>query len=264
MALLFVHFCNLTQAQVGDCSIKNLAFQPGESVTYKVSYNWGFLWLNAGEATFSVSAGTFANKPCYDLKCTGSTYQDYDMFYKARERYECYIDTESLRPFRYIRDTEEGGYKVYNDNFFNFEKNKVFTIKSGTGIGEKNGYDTTDISRCTHDILSLLYYSRCIDVSKLKVNDTVPISIFLDSKTYSLQYRYLGKEKIKTEFGKVNCIKFSPMLVVGNIFSEGHQMLVWITDDVNKIPVLIETPIVVGSVKAVLKDYSGLRGVIGK
>jgi methylaspartate ammonia-lyase len=36
-------------------------------------------------------------------------------------------------------------------------------------------------------------------------------------------------------------------------------MTVYVSNDKNRIPLLIESPVSVGSIKAVLKDYSGLR-----
>ena len=231
-------------------------------VSYKVSYNWKFIWIDAGEVTFTVSKSTFGEKSCLDIKAVGNTNPDYDLVFKARDRYESFVDSASLKPFRYMRETDDGGYKVYNDNFFNFDANKVYTYKDGTHVADEGLRDTTDIKSDTFDILSMIYYFRCIDYSKYKAKDTIPISIFLDSKVYNLNVHYLGKETIKSDLGKFNCIKFSPALVSGTIFSEDNQLLVWVTDDENKIPVLIETPIVVGTVKATLQEYSGLRNPV--
>ena len=42
------------------------------------------------------------------------------------------------------------------------------------------------------------------------------------------------------------------MLVKGTIFKGGEDLLVWVTDDNKRVPVLVEAKILVGSVKAIL------------
>ena len=41
---------------------KNKAFQEGESLTYVISYNWGFIWIEVGEVNFKITAKTIHNK----------------------------------------------------------------------------------------------------------------------------------------------------------------------------------------------------------
>jgi len=70
----------------------------------------------------------------------------------------------------------------------------------------------------------------------------------------------LGKVVLKTKDGnKYNCIKFSALLIEGTIFKGGEDLFVWVTDDENRIPVMIEAKIIVGSVKALLSGTEGLR-----
>jgi hypothetical protein len=103
----------------------------------------------------------------------------------------------------------------------------------------------------------MIYYARNIDFSKNNIGDVIPIVMYLDNKIYSLTIRYLGKETIKTETGLVACIKFNPKLIPGTMFKDGDEMTVWVSDDENKIPVLIEAPILIGQVKAKLKSATG-------
>jgi hypothetical protein len=109
-------------------------------------------------------------------------------------------------------------------------------------------------------VLTAIYYARNIDYSHCKVNDTISVSLLLDNKLYPIYVRYLGKGQYTSkELGKFNCIKFSPLLVEGTIFRGGEGMIVWATDDQNKVPLYIETPIVIGTVKVQLISCKGLR-----
>ena len=112
---------------------------------------------------------------------------------------------------------------------------------------------------CVQDVMSAVYYARNIQFDKYQVNDKIPFSMFLDNQIYNIYIKYLGKEVVKTKYGRFNAIKFKPLLVKGTMFEGGEKMTVWVTDDENHIPVRIESPIVVGSVKADMMDFANLR-----
>jgi phage gp29-like protein len=47
----------------------------------------------------------------------------------------------------------------------------------------------------------------------------------------------MGKETIKTNLGKIECIKFSPSIRPGRIFRKNSRLYLWISNDANRIPV---------------------------
>ncbi len=83
--------------------------------------------------------------------------------------------------------------------------------------------------------------------------------MFLDDEIYHLYLRYLGKETIKTRYGKFKAIKFKPLLIKGTMFKGGEKMIVWVSDDPNHLVLRVESPISVGSVKVDMMGYKNLR-----
>lgn len=239
------------------CAQKNTAFRVGERVTYKAGYKWGLINVNAGEAVFTVDTSEFEGKKSIHFVSEGRTYKGYDPFFKVRDRFETYSAVDDLRPYRYIRNTSEGGYKVYNDNIFDYEKGLTYVVRDH--VKNINRLDTMPIKDCTYDALSMIYNARSIDFDRYEPGAHIPISIFLDEDVYDLEIRYLRKEVIKWKGQKYRCVLFSPSLVSGTIFKEGDEMKVWITDDANRIPLIVESPLVVGKVRAVVKDWENLR-----
>lgn len=251
--LLLVFACLVllsVRLDAGDefCGIRNIAFKQAESITLKVFYTLAGVYIGAGEAKFLVNLEKYNNIPVYHVVGDGKTYSFYDGFFKVRDRYESYIDTSSLQPYKFIRNVYEGGYKKYQTVTFDHSGNKAV---SNDG--------TFSVPNCVQDVISSIYYARNIDFSKYKVNDKIPFSMFLDNETYNLYLRYLGKETIKTKYGKFRAIKFKPLLVKGTIFEGGEKMEVWVSDDANHLPLRIESPISVGSVKVDMMDYKNLR-----
>ena len=230
------------------CNGRNTSFVNGESLTFKVFYTLAGVYVGAGEANFNLGLEMLNNKPVYHIVGDGKTYNFYDNFFKVRDRYETYIDTATLQPYRFIRNIYEGGYKKYENVTFNQAGNTAVTSK---GVFK--------VPSCIQDVLSSIYYARNIDFNKYKEGDRIPFNMFLDNETYNLYIRYLGKEKIKTKFGTFNAIKFKPLLIKGTIFEGGEKMNVWVSDDENKIPLRIESPISVGSVKVDMMSYKNLR-----
>lgn len=230
------------------CGIRNISFQDGENITYTVFYNVIGIYVNAGTANFTTTFERMNNKPVYHVVGTGTSNSSYDWIFKVRDRYESYIDTNTLKPIKFIRNVDEGGYKIYENISFNDQTNTAVTTN---GV-----FKTPD---CIQDVISSIYYARNIDFSRYKADDKIPFNMFLDNQVYNMYIKYMGKETIKTKYGKFRAIKFKPLLIKGSMFEGGEKMTVWVTDDPNHIPIRIETPIVVGNVKIDMMQYKNLR-----
>ncbi|MGC4037681.1 MAG: DUF3108 domain-containing protein [Chitinophagaceae bacterium] len=230
------------------CGLKNTSFQDGEQITYIVFYNVAGIYVNAGTAVFNAALERMNNKPVYHVTGDGKTNPSYDFLFKVRDKYESFIDTASMEPYKFLRNVDEGGYKKY--------ENVTFNSSTNTAVTTKGVYKVPD---CIQDVISAVYYARNIDFNKYQVNDKIPFKMFLDNEVYDMYIRYLGKETVKTKYGKFKAIKFKPLLVKGTIFEGGEKMTVWVSDDGNHIPVRIESPITVGSIKVDMMSYRNLR-----
>jgi hypothetical protein len=249
-AYLFVCFFLIHPLRAGDdfCGIRNMAFVSGEEINYNLYYSVIGLYLNAGSAKFTVTQEKINETPSYHATCIGTSNARYDWIFKVRDRYETYIDTLNLQPIKFVRHIEEGTYKK--------QENIVFNQKLNTASGAEGVYK---IPNCVQDVVSSIYYLRNIDFNKYKVDERIPFNLFLDNQVYNVYIKYLGKERVKTQYGTFNAIKFKPLLLKGTIFEGGEKMTIWVTDDLNHIPVRIESAIVVGSVKADMMSFKNLR-----
>ena len=240
------------------CYLNDSAYKVGEVIEYEVYYNWGFIWLNAGWVRFQVKPAQYNNRDCYLFDSYGSSHESYDWLFKVRDQYQSYLDKETLQPLFFYRKNSEGGYNVENKYIFDWEENQIYSFTQNSD--KPYSEDTLSIPNCTFDVLSLVYYTRNIDYSKLKIGDTIPAVSIIDNEVFNLYFRYLGKERIKDRQGKYySCIKFSALLIEGTIFKGGEDMFIWVTDDANKVPVLVVAKILIGSVKAYLRSAEGLR-----
>ena len=251
MLAVFV-FCGITNAtttyarkESGRPVVRN--FAEGESLQFRVYYNMGFVWINAGNVTMDIADQNYRGRKTYHITGFGKTAKSYEWFYKVTDRYETYLDPETLLPEKFIRDVDEGGCKFKNDVTFYHSK--------GIALSDTSLYR---IPECTQDILSSIYFARTIDFSKLRAGDKVPFNVFLDNKVYHLTVRYDGKERISTRMGEFNAIRLIPQVVKGTIFKDEDKMTIWVSDDDNHVPLRVSSPILVGSIKVDLVGYNNL------
>ena len=248
LVLLLIFIAGRLSADNDFCGIRNKSFRSGEKITLVVFYNALGIYVNAGTASFVVNNEKLNNKPVYHVIGTGVTNSKYDWIFKVRDRYESFIDTASLRPVKFIRNVDEGGFKIYENITFNHNTNTALTT---------NG--VYKVPNCIQDVVSSMYYARNINFDSYKAGDKIPFTMFLDNEVYNMYLRYQGKETIKTRYGKFRAIKFKPLLVKGNLFEGGEKMTVYVSDDQNKVPLRIESPLLVGSVKVDLMTHENLR-----
>lgn len=225
------------------------AFQPGELLRYKMSYS-GF--LRAGTATLEVSEVALNGKNVFYAKGRGWTTGMIKWFFEVEDLYESYFDKQQTKPYLFKRKINEGGYKKHRITTFNHTSNQAYIQDF---LAQK---DTTVAFKNVQDIVSSFYYLRNKDVSMLKEGDDLRLDMFLDLQVYPFKLRFLGKQVIKTKFGKINTLVFRPYVQSGRVFKAEESVTVWITDDRNKIPIRMRASLAVGSLRAELESYKGL------
>lgn len=250
---------NVVIEEIDSCGRPNTTFKAGEEITFSLQYKWGLMNLKAGEATFKVED----LGDTYRFSAFGKTASGIEWFYKVRDYYETIVDKETLLPLQAKKSLTEGGYRLYEKVEFNHEDG-VATVHRGKTSDELKS-DVMPLENCMYDIMSILYTSRNIEFDDLDSGEVMPIRFFMDKKVYPIQVIYVGKEPKKRIKGNGvhNTIRFKPQLVKNSLFPDGGEMDIWLTDDNNKMPLLIESPLSVGRVRAVLKSYKGLKSPVG-
>ncbi|GAB4209267.1 MAG: DUF3108 domain-containing protein [Bacteroidia bacterium] len=230
----------------------NFAFKEGEVLSYRVHY--GF--IDAGVAIIEVKPEIeeIGGRKVYHVVGNGYSKGTFDFFFKVRDRYESYIDKDALLPWLFIRRVDEGGFKFSQNYFFNHYKKEVKTE-------DNQVYSIPDE---VHDMISAFYAARNIDFSNAKKGDVFTVMSFVDKELWPLKMKYLGKDEIKTDIGKFKCLKFCPIVQRGRIFKKEEDLLVWITDDKNHIPLRAQAKILVGSIKMDITDIKNNANPLSK
>ncbi len=238
------------------CEIPHMAFQSGESLTYKVYYNWGAVWLSGGEVYFKLTQETYKNIPVLHASGEAVSYKSFDWLFKVRDKVDTWMNQETLQSYKFSRDVYEGGYTFYRSYDWDRENNIIYSYRDNRK-GKKTTKTITNTDPCGVDLLSTFYWMRTLDLTSAKKGDKIPVKMAIEDKEYDRYVRYDGKEQYETKLGTFNCIKLKPLLQEGEIFKQGEGMTLWLTDDENRIPVRIESELAVGRITCDLKSYGG-------
>jgi len=218
--------------------IENNAFQVGEKLTFDVGY--GF--INAGTATMEVKdVIDYNNRPCYLFLSTANSNKFFSSFYRVEDQVTSIVDAVGLYSWHFDKKLSEGNYKAEKAYDFDQINHKVFYEK-----------DTIDVAPYIQDALSVLYFIRTQD---LKVGKSIFVENFTDGKKYAMEVKVHRKESIKVGAGKFDCVVVEPLLMTSGIFKHEGKLTVWLTDDRLKLPVLMKSRVLVGSISAELTSY---------
>lgn len=229
---------------------ENNAFSPGEEIIYKVKYGL----IPGGYASLRVGLEQIGYNWYYSVKAVARTSGLVGKIANVSDRYESYFEISSGLPIRAVRDIRENNYRKFNEILFRRSNNTVISLNSGEH----------KVPQGTLDILSAFYYARRYIFShKLEKNEVINLTTFFDEELYVVKIRYKETEKVRTNFGRIECLKFVPVLEKNGPFEKEKDLQVWFSDDGNFIPVKIRLSIGISTVKCDLQNYTGLKNTFG-
>ena len=221
------------------------AFLPGERLEFVVSFEF----IHAGHASMEVLAEeeNINGRDCYHIVSKARSNSTVDMFYKVRDKVETWRDIGTGYSRRYAKKLREGRHK-YDRQVDYFPEDSIAIVDKKR---KKNQLETLKVGP-VQDILSCFYETR---TRKLEVGKYIELDIEDDDKFYQLQVHVLGKEKVKVPAGEFECFIVEPRLKTSGLFRSEGTLQVWITDDENRMPVLMKSKLYFGRVFAKLVKY---------
>jgi len=228
----------LADTQNTERKVTNLSFGTGEKLEFKV--RWGP--IVAGSATMEISEIIeFKGRKCFRIISTAESNKFFSTFFKVRDRVESFMDKEGLYSLHFEKHIREGKFKA--DRYVDFDQENHIAIE------EK---DTIQVPPFVQDVLSALYYVR---TQPLEVGKSLFVDNHTDKKNYPIEVKVLRRERVEVEAGTFDCLVVEPILQASGIFEQKGSLTVWLTDDQKKMPVLMKSKVVIGSIATELKNY---------
>ena len=226
-----------------------LEFNKGEYLKYKISYGI----INAGFASLEIKDSLINNEPVFHVVGKGWSTGVVHLFFPVEDDYQTYFNKTTIQPQHFIRKVNEGGYTMNREIFFNYD-----SVQAKVVDHKRDTIKYFEIHKDIQDMVSALYHLRTKDLSDLKEGETITMDIFFDGEINNFKLKLIGREQLKSKFGKVNTLVFKPFVQQGRVFKENESVTLWVTDDKNKILLKIKASILVGALKAELYEYKVL------
>ncbi|GGG60144.1 DUF3108 domain-containing protein [Epilithonimonas arachidiradicis] len=227
----------------------------GEVLGYRIHY--GF--ITAGNATLATTKTSYKGQPAFYVRGTGKTSGAAKAFFKVEDVYESYIN-ENKEPLFYVRNVSEGSYTQHLQSTFNPANNTLVLVdKKHSDRPAK----TVKVPNDVQDMMSCFYYLRSLPADNLKVGSVVRMNVWVDDELFPFQLKVVGTENLSTKFGKINCLKIIPSVISGRVFKQKEGVTMWVSNDQNRVPILIKAELAVGSLKASIDSYSNVKYPLG-
>ena len=221
-----------------------------ENLKYVISYKWGLIHKDAGEATLSLNT----KGDVYNVMLSAKTKPWADKIYQVRDTLKGTIRVSDLKPLSYTKITHEKGKYKRDEIKYSFSGNtttgkaKRFRPEKGKMTVKENTFTATGP---VYDMLSVFYYLRQLNFAQLAKNKIYTATVFSGKQKETLKIRYIGLEKIKLKDNtqrEAYHIKFNFTRDGGKKSSD--DMDTWISTDSRHIPLYLTGKLPVGEVRA--------------
>lgn len=232
--------------------IPNSAFRVGEKLEFLVHYGP----LVAGNARLSIPETVNVNgRPCYKIISEMWSNKFFSSFLKINDRVESHTDVDGLFTWWFNKSLHEGKFKT--DHVVRFDQINHRAIMTK---GKKS--DTLAVPPFVQDVLSAIYLLRTMSLAP---GDTIHIPNHSDGKLFDLQVIVHKREKAQTKAGKFSCLVVEPVLQTSALFQQKGRLVIHMTDDQRKMPVMITSQLYVKAFKlgAIVAELEKVEGVPG-
>lgn len=233
-------------------------FRAGETLNYSISFKWRAVNTDVASAVVRLDSTLYRGESVYHASLSARTARFFEAFFKVRENFDGWFTIDGLEPRKFIRDTHEGNYYAYNLYTYDWSSRTIHAALDSKSHGRRS--IDIPLPDCAFDLPALLYYCRCMDLSRLRQNSVYHLTFAIDDDVYVLTLSFKGRETIKLKgIGSVRCMRFSLTVVAGEMFEGDEDIVLWISDDNNRLPVYFKAPLKVGAVVGRMSSYEGLR-----
>ena len=241
------------------CTFRNTAFKSGERLSYNLYFNWKFVWVKVGNASFDIDQTHFRGDPAYKSSLITRTNKRADNFFVMRDTLLCY-NTLDLAPLYYRKGAREGKRYTVDEIYYSYPNGKCHVKKQRLKHDGSRVSSQHTLSECVFDMMSIFMRARSFNPTGWKKGFAVNFPIVDGRKVYPAQVRFQGIVNVKADNGHTyRCLKLAYMDKDDDENKWKKIVDFFITDDDNHVPVRLDLHLRFGSAKAFVTGISGLN-----
>jgi len=217
----------------------------------EMEYILRFGFIKGGKATLIAENEKINKKPSIHYRMRGRTTGLVDKIYEVNDVYESWVDPETYLPIKSVRNVKEQKYRFYDEVTYDHINDSLFSQKSGR----------KKVPGKVNDLVSVFFYIRQNQYFEdMLAGKKVQIPVYHGDDLFMMELEYIGIETIDTKIGRKQCYVVSPKVPKGKLLKGSNDLKIYITKDVNRLPIYAEFELVLGALKCELNSYK-INGV---
>lgn len=248
----------LSMTATAQCDRTNTAFLAGESLAYDLYFNWKFIWVKAGSASYRISSSKYNGKDALRTDLLFKSNKRCSSVFPMKDTLISYT-THTLTPLYFRKGAFEGKRYTVDEVWYSYH-NGTCSLKQKFLDRHGKIHDTThSSSECNYDMLSILNVARSFDATNYKPGHRIRFPMATGKKVEEQILIYKGKEEFEANDDVTyRCLVFT-LLDYEEKKKEKELLRFYITDDANHLPVRIDFFLKFGTAKAFYVSGTGLR-----
>ena len=229
--------------------IPPLPFSPGETLTYDVT--WSI--FPAGEVTATLQQVDGSSPETYEVITRAQSQGVVSLLYRVDNEFRSVFDPRTFCSQQIHKRVNEG--RPHRDTRIVFDSARRVAILDEQDLGKPNHppkHAEHDIPACVSDVITAFYYVRG---HPLHVGERLMLPINDGAKTYDVAIEVQAREQIQTPLGTRYAFRVEPK-VFGGLYKRKGRMLVWFSDDEERLPLRIKASMPVGTITGTLRSVS--------
>ncbi|MEK6304621.1 MAG: DUF3108 domain-containing protein [Acidobacteriota bacterium] len=212
-----------------------LPFQPGETLVYEVSFSKLIFSGVVGDIKISVlkQAGPESASIEFKAEAVSRGFFPTLLGFKVKDTYSSTVNAADLGLHSFKRTIQEGKTRREQASTINREAGRVtFTARNLADTKAQPRVKEAPSPAWVQDLLSAIYYVR---TQKLNEGDVIAIPISDGGDLYNIEVLVGKREELKLALGKFKTIKLEAKVFDGRFIKRSGEMLVWLSDNPNRL-----------------------------
>jgi hypothetical protein len=230
-------------------------FAIGETLTYEGKISKVIQGISVAELTFTVGNGgpDGAYLVSAEARSKGTLLKLFR--YSFLQKIDSTIASNDLRALKTTKHDVQKERVRNSEAVFDYTDRRVtYTETDPKEPMRAPRMIASDLNGETHDLVSGIYNLRTLP---LAVGKTFDVTVSDSGLVYKVPVRVTGRERLKTEIGRVWCFKIEPEVFGdGRMIEREGSMIIWITEDSRRIPVRSQVKASFGKLEIKLKSMS--------
>ncbi len=216
--------------------------------------------LKAGTAQYNINNQHENNESVIKTSLSFKTSSFFDKVFKIRDTLYSHLNSE-LYPVFHERNINEGNTKFKEQIYFLKQSKSLTEVRVRRENIHEVKFDTImKTENLGYDMLNIFVFARTLDYSKLQINESLPLIVFVGKDLVKMNIRYKGQAILeKSETLKYRTVRFEVDIVDEAFNGAKNAMEIWISDDENRIPLKLKAKLKIGAAEAYLSSYKNLK-----